>query len=190
MKVPSSSRKRYLGGADWCVAALRQGTLETTGRPTTFHVAVFFAGRLDPARLQDRFQDYCARFPLLWGRAARCWCLAPYWKSPADSAARKAPFRHVADGVVSYAGDRSGYGNTVEIDHGNGYVTRYAHNSRLVRQVGDLVRAGQEIARAGSSGRSTGAHVHFELWQDGVVVNPRKFLGHNNALARHGPGRG
>lgn len=100
------------------------------------------------------------------------------------------PVLAVADGVVSYAGDRSGYGNTVEIDHGNGYVTRYAHNSRLVRQVGDLVRAGQEIARAGSSGRSTGAHVHFELWQDGVVVNPRKFLGHNNALARHGPGRG
>ena len=100
------------------------------------------------------------------------------------------PVLAVADGVVSYAGDRSGYGNTVEIDHGNGYVTRYAHNSRLVRQVGDLVRAGQEIARAGSSGRSTGAHVHFELWQDGVVVNPRKFLGHNDALARHGPTRG
>ena len=100
------------------------------------------------------------------------------------------PVLAVADGVVSYAGDRSGYGNTVEIDHGNGYVPRYAHTSRLVRQVGDLVRAGQEIARAGSSGRSTGAHVHFELWQDGVVVNPRKFLGHNNALARHGPGRG
>ena len=100
------------------------------------------------------------------------------------------PVLAVADGVVSYAGTRSGYGNTVEIDHGNGYVTRYAHNSRLVRQVGDLVRAGQEIAKAGSSGRSTGAHVHFELWQDGVVVNPRKFLGHNNALARHGPGRG
>lgn len=100
------------------------------------------------------------------------------------------PVLAVADGVVSYAGDRSGYGNTVEIDHGNGYVTRYAHNSRLTRQVGDLVRAGQEIAKAGSSGRSTGAHVHFELWQDGVVVNPRKFLGHNNALARHGPSRG
>lgn len=100
------------------------------------------------------------------------------------------PVLAVADGVVSFAGDRSGYGSTVEIDHGNGYVTRYAHNSRLVRQVGDLVRAGQEIAKAGSSGRSTGAHVHFELWQDGVVVNPRKFLGHNNALARHGPGRG
>ena len=100
------------------------------------------------------------------------------------------PVLAVADGVVSYAGVRSGYGNVVEIDHGNGYVTRYAHNSRVERQVGDLVRAGQEIAKAGSTGRSTGAHVHFEVWQDGVVVNPRKFLGHNDALARHGPTRG
>lgn len=97
------------------------------------------------------------------------------------------PVLAVADGVVSFAGVRSGYGNTIEIDHGNGMVTRYAHNSLLDRQVGDLVRAGQDIAKAGSSGRSTGAHVHFEVWQDGVVVNPRKFLGHNNALARHGP---
>lgn len=100
------------------------------------------------------------------------------------------PVLAVADGVVSFAGVRSGYGNTVEIDHGNGYVSRYAHNSRLDRQVGDLVRAGQEVARAGSSGRSTGAHVHLELWQDGVVVNPRKLLGHNDALARHGPANG
>ena len=82
----------------------------------------------------------------------------------------------VADGVVSFAGSRSGYGMTIEVDHGNGYVTRYAHNSTLERQVGDLVRSGQEIAKAGSSGRSTGAHVHFEVWQDGAVVNPRKFL--------------
>ena len=82
----------------------------------------------------------------------------------------------VADGVVSYSGERSGYGNVVEVDHGNGYVTRYAHNSRLERSVGDLVRSGQEIAKAGSTGRSTGAHVHFEVWQDGLVVDPRKFL--------------
>lgn len=87
------------------------------------------------------------------------------------------PVMSVADGVVSYAGVRGGYGNVVEVDHGNGYVTRYAHNSRLVVKVGDLVRAGQQVARAGSSGRSTGAHVHFEVWADGRVVNPRKFLG-------------
>lgn len=86
------------------------------------------------------------------------------------------PVLAVADGVVSFSGDRDGYGNTVELDHGNGYVTRYAHNSRLIRHVGQLVRAGQEIAKAGSTGRSTGAHVHFEVWQDGRVVNPHQFL--------------
>jgi murein DD-endopeptidase MepM/ murein hydrolase activator NlpD len=79
--------------------------------------------------------------------------------------------------VVSYSGNRAGYGLTVEIDHGNGYVTRYAHNSRLVRRVGDLVRSGQEVAKAGSTGRSTGPHVHFEVWENGVAVNPAKFLG-------------
>ncbi|HRO63967.1 M23 family metallopeptidase [Thermomonas sp.] len=100
------------------------------------------------------------------------------------------PVLAVADGVVSFAGVRNGYGNTIEIDHGNGYVTRYAHNSRLTHQVGDLVRTGQEIARAGSTGRSTGTHVHLEVWQDGVVVDPRRFLGHNDALARHGPTHG
>lgn len=87
------------------------------------------------------------------------------------------PVLAVADGVVSYSGVRTGYGNVVEVDHGNGYVTRYAHNSRNTVKVGDLVRAGQEIAKAGSTGRSTGAHVHFEVWENGRLHNPRKFLG-------------
>lgn len=87
------------------------------------------------------------------------------------------PVLSVADGVVSFAGVRSGYGNVIEIDHGNGYVTRFAHNSRLTARVGDLVRSGQQIAKAGSTGRSTGPHVHFEVWENGRAVNPRKFLG-------------
>ncbi len=90
------------------------------------------------------------------------------------------PVMAVADGVVSYAGVRGGYGNVVEVDHGNGYVTRYAHNSRLTVKAGDLVRAGEQVAKAGSTGRSTGAHVHFEVWKDGQVMNPRKFLGDNS----------
>ena len=92
------------------------------------------------------------------------------------------PVLAVADGVVSYSAARSGYGNTVEVDHGNGYVTRYAHNSRLLHKVGELVRAGQQIAKAGSTGRSTGAHVHFEVWENGRVVNPRKFLNQASPL--------
>ncbi|MFP7722555.1 peptidoglycan DD-metalloendopeptidase family protein [Lysobacter sp. A3-1-A15] len=92
------------------------------------------------------------------------------------------PVLSVADGVVSFSGTRSGYGHVVEVDHGNGYVTRYAHNSRLTRRVGELVRAGGEIAKAGSSGRSTGPHVHFEVWENGRVVNPRKFLNEASPL--------
>ena len=87
------------------------------------------------------------------------------------------PVLAAADGVVSYAGVRSGYGNVVEVDHGNGYITRYAHNSRLLVRVGELVHRGDQVARAGSSGRSTGAHVHFEVWMNGRVVNPSRFLG-------------
>lgn len=88
----------------------------------------------------------------------------------------------VADGVISFSGVRNGYGNTIEIDHGNGFVTRYAHNSRLSLKVGGLVRAGQEVAKAGSTGRSTGAHVHFEVWQEGRAVNPKKFLSQQSPL--------
>ena len=87
------------------------------------------------------------------------------------------PVMSVADGVVSFSGVKGGYGNVVEVDHGNGYKTLYAHNSRLTVREGNLVRAGQEVAKAGSSGRSTGAHVHFEVWERGNPVNPRKFLG-------------
>ncbi len=94
------------------------------------------------------------------------------------------PVLAVADGVVSYSGVRSGYGNVIEVDHGNGYVTRYAHNSRLLMRVGDLARIGQQIAKAGSTGRSTGAHVHFEVWENGRVVNPRKFVGNRSAVSR------
>ena len=99
------------------------------------------------------------------------------------------PVLAVGDGVVTYSGVRSGYGNVIEVDHGNGYVTRYAHNSRLIGQVGDLVRGGQEIAKAGSTGRSTGAHVHLEVWDNGVVVNPNQFLG-QTALGPKPAGKG
>lgn len=78
----------------------------------------------------------------------------------------------VADGVVTWSGQRSGYGNVVEIDHGNGYMTRYAHNSVNVAEVGTRVHAGQTIAKVGSTGRSTGPHCHFEVWLNGRPVNP------------------
>ena len=82
----------------------------------------------------------------------------------------------VADGVVTFAGERSGYGNVVEIDHGNGYMTRYAHNSALDVKPGQRVHAGETIANVGSTGRSTGPHCHFEVWHDGRPVNPMAYV--------------
>lgn len=82
----------------------------------------------------------------------------------------------VAAGVVTYAGVRDGYGKVVEIDHGDGYMTRYAHNSKLLAHVGEHVRGGEVISDAGSTGRSTGPHVHFEVWHDGKLVNPLAYV--------------
>jgi murein DD-endopeptidase MepM/ murein hydrolase activator NlpD len=86
------------------------------------------------------------------------------------------PVNAVADGVVTYTGVRAGYGNVVEIDHGNGYMTRYAHNSAISAAPGQRVRAGQEIASVGSTGRSTGPHCHFEVWYNGRAVNPMVYV--------------
>ncbi|MGA0586810.1 M23 family metallopeptidase [Dyella sp. KRB-257] len=86
------------------------------------------------------------------------------------------PVHAVAEGMVTFAGIRSGYGDVIEIDHGNGYMTRYAHNSKLIAHPGQRVRVGDVIADAGSTGRSTGAHVHFEVWYKGRVVNPLAYV--------------
>jgi len=82
----------------------------------------------------------------------------------------------VADGIVSWHGTRGGYGEMIEIDHGNGYQSRYAHNKKLVVKLGDRIKKGQAIALMGSTGRSTGPHVHFEILRDGKTVNPANFV--------------
>ncbi|WP_443969747.1 M23 family metallopeptidase [Sphingobium sp. CR28] len=86
------------------------------------------------------------------------------------------PIEAAADGRISFVGTRSGYGNVVEVEHGNGIMTRYAHLSRFVARPGDRVARGQTIARMGSTGRSTGTHLHFEVRINGAAVNPRPFL--------------
>jgi len=82
----------------------------------------------------------------------------------------------VASGVVIRAYKHRTYGNVVEIDHGNGYRTRYAHNESLLVAAGDHVTAGQAIGRMGSSGRASAPHVHFEVLKDGALVNPSRFV--------------
>jgi murein DD-endopeptidase MepM/ murein hydrolase activator NlpD len=82
----------------------------------------------------------------------------------------------VADGIVSQTGLDGGYGRLVEITHGNGYVTRYAHNAKVLVKPGQTVKRGDAIALMGSSGRSTGTHVHFEVLRNGRAMNPLSFV--------------
>jgi murein DD-endopeptidase MepM/ murein hydrolase activator NlpD len=86
------------------------------------------------------------------------------------------PVMAVAAGLVTWAGERSGYGTLVEINHGNGYVTRYAHNASAVVAVGQMVTRGEEIALMGSTGHSTGPHVHFEVLHNGQQIDPLIFV--------------
>lgn len=93
------------------------------------------------------------------------------------------PVQSVADGVVVYAGMRSGYGWTVLIEHDNGMITLYGHNSSNLVQPGQLVKKGATIALAGSTGRSTGPHVHFEAWQSGNNITAAFMPGSNIKIA-------
>lgn len=82
----------------------------------------------------------------------------------------------VAAGVVSFSGVKSGYGNVIEVTHGNGYVTRYAHAQSLVARVGDRVAKDQLIAYMGSTGRSTGTHLHYEVIENGKQIDPASYV--------------
>jgi murein DD-endopeptidase MepM/ murein hydrolase activator NlpD len=81
-----------------------------------------------------------------------------------------------AEGVVTWAGKRYGYGQLVEVNHGNGYSTRYGHCQEILVAVGDRVAPRQKIALMGSSGRSTGPHVHYEVLKNGRQVDPTRYV--------------
>jgi len=101
----------------------------------------------------------------------------PAWHAGVDFAGKQgSSIIAVAPGVVTWSGRRTSYGNLVEIDHGNGYVTRYAHAESLSVNKGDVISQGDEVAKMGSSGRSTGPHVHFEVYKQGRIVDPKTYL--------------
>lgn len=93
------------------------------------------------------------------------------------------PILAAAGGVVVVQEWHPAYGNMVEVDHGNDLITRYAHSSRVLVQKGDIVKRGQKIAEVGSTGRSTGPHLHFEVWVSGVPQDPGRFLAAGETLA-------
>ncbi|GER94519.1 M23 family peptidase [hot springs metagenome] len=92
------------------------------------------------------------------------------------SAATGTPVRATADGIVSFAGWSAGNGNLVVVEHGFGYSTFYAHNSSIAVKVGQKVKRGDTIAYVGSTGNTTGPHLHYEVWHNGKAVNPVDFL--------------
>ena len=124
------------------------------------------------------------------GRPIRSGWLSSYYGKRADPFTGKQKFHHgvdfagsagsevlvVASGVVTYSGDRRASGNMVEVNHGNGLITRYGHAESTLVQVGETVTKGQAIALMGSTGRSTGPHVHFEVLKNGRKVNPLKYV--------------
>ena len=99
------------------------------------------------------------------------------WHKGMDFAGKEgSPVLATASGVVTWAGKRYGYGLMVEVNHGNGYATRYAHNRKILVKIGDVVEKGQQLSEMGSTGRSTGPHVHYEVIYQGRVVNPAKYV--------------
>lgn len=97
------------------------------------------------------------------------------------------PILAAAGGVVVIKAAQPEYGNVVEIDHGNGLVTRYAHASKILVKRGDLIKRGQAVALVGTSGRSTGPHLHFEVLVNNVAQDPQKFIETSQKYARLRP---
>ncbi len=146
-------------------------------------------GELEVLESLLRNRDYrnevsVAGRPVKWG-----WMSSPYghrvdpfsgkkaWHAGVDFAGKNgSEVIAVASGVVTYAGKRYGYGQMVEITHSDGYVTRYGHHREVVVSLGDIVKKGEVIGRMGTSGRSTGPHVHFEVLKHGRQVDPARYV--------------
>ena len=135
----------------------RQLSLEIkpSGRPVREgYISSYFGERMDPFNGEDAFH-----------------------KGVDFASDAGADVLSVASGIVTWSGPREGYGNLVEINHGNGYITRYGHAARTLVTVGDEVERGQAVAVVGSTGRSTGPHLHFEVLKDGRQIDPMAFVG-------------
>lgn len=143
------------------------GVLETLLADQKMQRDVFLAGR--PVKKGWMSSGFGQRIDPITGRQA--------WHNGVDFAGKDgADVIAVAAGVVVYSGPRSGYGKMVEINHGSGYSTRYGHHKALTVKAGDIVRKGEVIGLMGSSGRSTGPHVHFEVFKNGRIVDPASYI--------------
>lgn len=142
-------------------------TLEAMLESKKLQREVFIAGRpIKKGWMSSRFGRRTDPFS---GRVA--------WHNGVDFAGKDgSEIVAVASGVVTWASSRHGYGQLVEISHGNGYKTRYGHCKDILAKAGDVVKKGQIVALMGSSGRSTGPHVHFEVFKNGRTVDPSTYI--------------
>jgi len=142
-------------------------TLEALLAKRKIQSDIFIAGR--PVKKGWMSSRFGRRTDPFHGRIA--------WHSGVDFAgSHGADVISVAAGVVTWSKKRSGYGQMVEVNHGGGFSTRYAHNDKNLVKVGDVVKKGQTVALMGSSGRSTGPHVHFEVYKHGRAVDPASYI--------------
>jgi len=159
---PSSSRSA--GGSGTPVAIGSATTTSGSGRPSAFFVP--FAR---PTTGTEQTSGFGVRSDPFTGH--------PALHSGLDFAGgRMSPIQATAPGVVSFTGVRSGYGNTVELDHGRGFKTRYGHLAAISVRVGERIALGERIGGMGSTGRSTGTHLHYEVWVNGRAQNPARFV--------------
>ena len=134
------------------------------------------------ARMKRRLMPTVSPVAATWNASSFGWRIDPFTGQQAIHegidfmADVGTPIFAAAGGVVVFAAHHHQYGNMVEIDHGNDFVTRYAHASKLAVKVGEMVQRGRKIAEVGSTGRSTGPHLHFEVRYKGVAQNPARFL--------------
>ncbi|SMF02578.1 Membrane proteins related to metalloendopeptidases [Alteromonadaceae bacterium Bs31] len=142
-------------------------TLEALMAKRKLQNDVFLAGR--PIKKGWMSSRYGRRSDPFSGRIA--------WHAGVDFAGKEgSDVVAVAAGVVTWSGDRYGYGTMVEVNHGNGFTTRYGHCKENLVKAGDVVKKGQVVALMGSSGRSTGPHVHFEVYKNGRTVDPATYI--------------
>jgi murein DD-endopeptidase MepM/ murein hydrolase activator NlpD len=188
-KLPPSIRSRAMGGADFLKTPLQS----TPSTEKTFGVLKDLLGALEDRLTTVRKgvegnQQFAAAVPSLWPTSG--W-LTSRWGTRRDpltgerdfhsgldiSSSRGTPVLATADGAVQLAAFNGAYGMSIEVDHGYGIATRYGHLSRYRARVGDKVKRGDVIGYVGSTGRTTGPHLHYEILLNGKPTDPEKFVG-------------
>ncbi len=192
-KLPAVIRSRAMGGGLSGPARLRMANVVSQSPETTFGVLRDLLGSLDDRLSTVRKgvegqQALAAATPDIW--PVMGW-LSSHFGMRTDpitgqpdfhpgldiSADRGTPIHATADGTVTFAAFNDSYGNCIEVSHGYGISTRFGHLSRFAVSAGDQVKRGDVIGYVGNTGRSTGAHLHYEILLNGQAVNPLKFLG-------------